>query len=328
MATSRLYHSGIATFMRAPQGSLEDVKPGTFAIVGIPYDYASGSRPGARWGPRAIRESSLFFDYVFGSSPDQEYIDIETGKTFHFKRDLKIVDLGDVELFPMDVERTTETIAGFIQEVTGKGGLPIILGGDHFVTYPAFCGYSRGVNQNSPGKKVGYVHLDAHFDIVDNHPVWGKLYHGSPVRRIAESNLIDPSHILFIGVKGLIGKEWHEFLQKRDIKIITLKELRTHGVESAVKKGMEQLAAKVNTIYLSVDIDVVSSVYAPGTGAITFDGVTDGQLLELMTVLKEFPVGAVDVVEVAPNYDASERTQRLAAQVLFEFIMHKGNTPG
>jgi len=89
---------------------------------------------------------------------------------------------------------------------------------------------------------------------------------------------------------------------------------------------MDSLAGQVDVIYLSIDIDLVSSAFAPGTGGITFDGVTDVQLLEMMSVLKKYPVGAVDVVEVAPNYDASERTQRLAAQLLFDFIMHRGNT--
>jgi len=325
---SRLYHSGIATFMGAPIASPKNLEPGTLAVLGIPYDYASGSRPGARWGPRAIRQSSLFFDYFFGASSDQEYIEIGTGKTFRFNPDIPLVDLGDVELYPMDVARTTEMISRFLQEVTEKGALPLILGGDHYVTYPAFCGFARGVKKITPSKRVGYVHLDAHCDLFDDHPAWGRLYHGSTVRRITESQLIDPSHILIAGVSGFIGAEWYEFLQRNKIKVLPLRELRSLGIEPALRRGMDSLAGQVDVIYLSIDIDLVSSAFAPGTGGITFDGVTDVQLLEMMSVLKKYPVGAVDVVEVAPNYDESERTQRLAAQVLFEFIMHKGNPVG
>jgi len=323
MVAPRLYHSGIATFMGAAQCSLENLQSGAFAVVGVPYDYASGSRPGARWGPRAIRQSSLYFDYFLHSGPDQDYVHVETGKEFHFKEDGDIVDLGDVELYPMDVERTMETISDFIQQVIEKKATPIVLGGDHFITYPCFCGYARGVNGVAGPKKTGYIHVDAHFDMFDNHPAWGRFYHGSTVRRIAESDLIDPSNILLIGVQGLLRKEAYEFLQRNHTKIITLKELRSQGVGTTVRRVVEQLAMKVEHIYLSVDIDAVSSAFAPGTGGITFDGVTDGQLLEMIDVLKEFPIGAFDVVEVAPNYDLSERTQRLAAQILFDFIMHK-----
>ena len=184
MGNSRLYHSGIPTFMRAPQRSLEDLQPGALALVGVPYDYACGSRPGARWGPQAIRQSSLYFDHFLIPESDQTFIDISTGKEFYLKGDIQVVDLGDVDLFPMDVERTMETISGFIQQVVDKGAIPIVLGGDHFITYPTFCGYGKGISitQGLRRENIGYIHVDSHLDMFDEHPSWGKLYHSSTCR--------------------------------------------------------------------------------------------------------------------------------------------------
>ena len=170
--------------MRAPQRSLEDLQPGALALVGVPYDYACGSRPGARWGPQAIRQSSLYFDHFLIPESDQTFIDISTGKEFYLKGDIQVVDLGDVDLFPMDVERTMETISGFIQQVVDKGAIPIVLGGDHFITYPTFCGYGKGISitQGLRRENIGYIHVDSHLDMFDEHPSWGKLYHSSTCR--------------------------------------------------------------------------------------------------------------------------------------------------
>jgi len=311
--------------MRAPQRSLEDLQPGALALVGVPYDYACGSRPGARWGPQAIRQSSLYFDHFLISESDQNFIDISTGKEFCLKGDIQVVDLGDVELFPMDVERTMETISGFIQQVVDKGAIPIVLGGDHFITYPTFCGYGKGISiaQGLRRENIGYIHVDSHLDMFDEHPSWGKLYHSSTVRRIAESGLLDPSNMILIGVHGLVEKEIYEFLRKNRMKIITLDELSGKGFGPAVKRAMEELALTVESFYLSVDIDVVSAAFAPGTGGVSLKGFNPDQLLEIMAVLQSYPIGALDVVEVAPNYDPSERTQRLAAEVIFQFILSK-----
>jgi arginase family enzyme len=157
----------------------------------------------------------------------------------------------------------------------------------------------------------------------DEHPSWGKLYHSSTVRRIAESGLLDPSNMILIGVHGLVGKEIYEFLRKNRMKIVTLNELSAKGFAPAVKKAIEELAAKVDSFYLSVDIDVLSAAFAPGTGGVSLKGFNPDQLLEIMAVLQSYPIGALDVVEVAPNCDPSERTQRLAAEVILQFILHR-----
>lgn len=324
MSETRLYHAGIPTLMGSPVGTLENLKPGSYAAVGIPYDYASGSRPGARWGPRAVRQSSMYFDYFLRSSPDSEYVDISTGKVFSIADPVPMVDLGDIEVFPMDLERTLASIAGFIRTIMEKKATPIILGGDHLITYPCFSGFFAG--QSAAGilpSEIAYIHIDSHLDMFDDHPAWGRYYHGSTVRRIAEVEGFDPANILLIGVHGLVGKETYDFVRNKGIHLVTLNEITSEGVENAVRAGMEKINASKKRCYVSIDIDAVGSAFAPGTGGISLEGMTPAQLQNTVSIVTEFEVHALDIVEIAPNYDSSERTQRLAADILFTFISQR-----
>ena len=317
------YHAGIPTFMRRPMADLASLRPGATAVFGIPYDYTSGSRPGARWGPRGIRQSSAYFDYFLRSSPDASYIDLETGREVRFPEELGVVDLGDVEIFPTDLARTSAAIASFTRSVTTTGAFPLILGGDHYVTFPCVEGFLAGIAEARPGARVGYVHLDNHLDMFDANPVWGPVYHGSTVRRISELAGLDPSNMLLVGQTGLAGRETWEYLRQHDMSLVTLGEVRRRGMTAALDEALARLCRRVDLLYVSIDIDVVACAYAPGTGGIVLDGLEARQLFEAVTVFARYPVAALDLVEVAPNYDPAETTIRLAAQALFQFLVER-----
>jgi agmatinase len=317
------YHAGIATFMRRPMGSVETLRPGTVAVLGVPFDGTSGSRPGARWGPRGIRQSSAYFDYFLRSSPDDRYVDLETGEEVRFPEDLALVDLGDTELFPTDLARTSAAIAGLVERVVRAGAFPLVLGGDHYVTLPCVQGFLAGLPAGRPGARVGYVHVDNHLDMFDQHPVWGPVYHGSTVRRVSELAGLDPSSMLLVGQTGLAGRETWEYLRKHGLTLVTLGEVRRRGMRAALEDALGALAARTDALYVSIDIDVVACAYAPGTGGIVLDGLEPRQLFEAVSVLARHPVAALDVVEVAPNYDPAELTVRLAAQALFQFLVER-----
>jgi len=197
------------------------------------------------------------------------------------------------------------------------------LGGDHFVTYPCFQGYCEAfARKGTRGpSRIGYVQLDSHFDMWDDRPVWGKYSHGSTARRIAE--YIDPRNVLIAGVSGIIDKEVWDFVQENSVTVVTLNQILTEGLLPVLQRAVTELAARVDSIYLSVDIDIVNAAFAPGTGATSLEGLSSSQLLQAIALLAEYPVGALDVVEVAPNYDPSERTQRLAAATIVQYILHK-----
>ena len=320
------YHAGIQTFMRRPMASVETLRPGMIAVLGVPFDTTSGSRPGARWGPQGIRHSSAYFDYFLRSSPDESYVDLETGEAVRFPETLDLVDLGDAEIFPTDLERTSAAIAAFVRQITGTGAFPLILGGDHYVTYPCFEGFRDAIAAARPGARVGYVHLDNHLDMFDAHPVWGPVYHGSTVRRIARLPGMEPGNMLLVGPTGLAGRETWDFIQTHGISLVTLGQIRRGGMTAVIRDALDRLATRADVLYVSIDIDVVSCAYAPGTGGVVLDGLEARQLLEAVEVLARYPVGALDVVEVAPNYDAAESTIRLAAQALFQFIVGRAGS--
>ena len=322
------YHAGVATFMRRPMGDLKALRPGMTAVFGIPYDYTSGSRPGARWGPRGIRQSSAYFDYFLRSSPDASYVDIETGREVRFPETLPLVDLGDVEIFPTDLARTSASIAAFTGAVTATGAFPLILGGDHYVSYPCVEGFLQGLATVRPGTRVGYVHLDNHLDMFDANPVWGPVYHGSTVRRVSELPGLDPADMLLVGQTGLAGRETWDYLRTRGMTLVTLGEVRRRGMDAALDDALTRLCRRVDVLYVSIDIDVVACAYAPGTGGVVLDGLEARQLFEAVSVFARHPVAALDLVEVAPSYDPAETTIRLAAQALFQFLVERDAAAG
>jgi agmatinase len=298
------------------------------AVFGIPYDYTSGSRPGARWGPRGIRQSSAYFDYFLRSSPDRSYVDLETGQEVRFPEELGLVDLGDVEIFPTDLARTSAAIAGFAHAVAATGAFPLILGGDHYVTLPCVEGFLRAVAATRPDARVGYVHLDNHLDMFDDNPVWGPVYHGSTVRRVSELSGLDPADMLLVGQTGLAGRETWEYLRAHGMTVVPLGEVRRRGMTDALGEALGRLCRRVDLLYVSIDIDAVACAYAPGTGGIVLDGLEARQLFEAVSVLARHPVAALDLVEVAPNYDPAETTIRLAAQALFQFLVERATAGG
>jgi agmatinase len=321
------YHAGIPTFMRRPMADLASLRPGTTAVFGIPYDYTSGSRPGARWGPRGIRQSSAYFDYFLRSSPDATYVDLETGREVRFPEELSVVDLGDVEIFPTDLARTSAAIAAFTRAVTASGA-PLILGGDHYISFPCMEGFLAAIAETRPGARVGYVHLDNHLDMFDANPVWGPVYHGSTVRRVSELPGVDPANMLLVGQTGLAGRETWDYLRSREMTLLTLGELRRRGTAPALDEALADLCRRVDLLYVSIDIDVVACAYAPGTGGVVLDGLEARQLFEAVSVFARYPVAALDLVEVAPNYDPAETTIRLAAQALFQFLVERDSAAG
>jgi len=169
---------------------------------------------------------------------------------------------------------------------------------------------------------IGYIHVDSHFDLFGNNPVLGRCYHSSTVRRIAE--FAATLNLSFICVNGLIGKDTCTYVEKNGISVVPLRQIREKGVGRAVGPAVAALSEKTETIYLSIDIDVVSGAFAPGTGAISLEGLIPTELFGIVSIASNHPIGAVDLTEVAPNYDPSERTQRLAAETLFRYIIYKG----
>lgn len=250
---------------------------------------------------------------------------METGEVLTPANRHRMVDLGDLGLFHADVRETMKTISTGIAGIVETGALPVILGGDHFISYPAIMGVREGLRRIGKKDAVGYVHIDAHMDLLDELPWFGKLSSGSQVRRLIDSGALDPATMLMIGIGGSLPKVEVDFARSSGIGL-----LRRHEVQQAANIGervaqvVKERVGKCEVVYLTIDIDVNDRSFAPGTGAAgASGGLLPAQFLEVLAALRSLPLVGVDIVEVAPNLDPSGRTASLAATALMTVLEDK-----
>lgn len=313
------YHAGFATFLRAPVATVDDLRAGMVAVLGVPQDFTCGSRPGTRFGPRGIRESSLHLNYYIQTSPTREMVHVITGERIRVPAERRLVDLGDVVLYPTDPARSGASLAESVTAVLDAGAFPVILGGDHYVTYPAFVGFRDAMAKRGKSR-LGYIQLDAHLDLAEDNPLFGTFSHGANARLISALPGVDSRHMVWVGTRGFTRVEQWEFVKRSGATAFTMEAVRREGIGPVAARAVEIAGRGTDAIYLSVDIDVVDVVYAPGTGALAFGGITPTDLFAAMEVLRGGPVGALDLVEVTPALDPTGVTERMAANAILTFL--------
>jgi guanidinopropionase len=288
----------IATFMRAPlASSLANVDIG---LIGVPTDLGVTNRPGARHGPREIRNaSSLMRGYNLGLGVNPYEL-------------CRIADLGDVRLsHRYDLQKQNEDIEAFYRAVKAAGVLPVSAGGDHSITYPIF----RAIAAERP---VGMVHIDAHTD------TWGEFFgskftHGAPFRLAVEAGVLDPKRTIQIGIRG--GQNFLdgiEFSRSHGMRVVFIEEFADLGVERVIALAREVVGDA--PAYLSFDVDGLDPVYAPGTGTPEVGGITTLEAQRLLRGLRGVNFIGGDVVEVAPPYDQTGNTALVGATMMFEIL--------
>ncbi len=313
-------YSGICTFMRADYKERKDLKEGDYAIIGVPYDTTLGSRPGCRYAPRNIREQSIHFIYHL-SAIDKEVIDVTTKKRMKYPPKDILFDTGDARVYTSDVEKTIQSVAGEIETIIDKGATPVIIGGDHFITYPCIKGLEAGLKKKKKDVKIGYIHIDSHLDFYNESETWGKYWHGSFARRVSELDSIDISNMVWVGINGTTGVECYEHLIKNGGTIFTAEDINQQGMKNVMEKAFELAGDGCDYVYVTMDIDAVDNAFAPGTGAYVCGGITSMQFMDAVDVIAAHKnVVGIDLVEVAPNLDPTERTMRLAAGALTAFL--------
>lgn len=315
-STLELAYAGLDTFLKGEPGDIEDLDDADVAVLGAPYDAAVSNRPGARYGPRAIRRASGWWAYLSGYKGGLS--DVETGDRVDFSR-MSVADCGDVPVFPMDRETTAESITAHVATAAGSA-FPVVLGGDHYCTYPAFEGFARA----SEADTVGFVQIDAHADTTAESPLFGEHFHGSSTRHVADSPHTDYEHVSQVAVRGYEAPGFLEFVEETGLNLHTMGEVRERGIESVVADAVSAAAADAGAVYVTFDIDGVDPSVAPGTGTPVPGGLSAREAFSAMGVLgRHDAVGAVDMMEVAPGYDPTEGTQRLAAYLLVTLLERK-----
>jgi agmatinase len=311
-----LSFAGVQTFLKAdhrpPDELGDDVDVG---VLGVPFDGAVSRQPGARFGPRALREASAWYAYLGGYKGGVH--NVETGTTVSYD-DLTIRDCGDVPTVPTSIERTRPQVIAAVEAVAERA-FPVVLGGDHYLTYPSFLGYARSV-----GERVGLIHIDAHSDTVESSALYGEHFHGSPMARIDDSPYGGYGTHAMIGIRGYEGPEFPDLVAERGIHVDYAPDVRERGIEACIEDAVDHATDGVEHVYLTVDIDGVDPAYAPGTGTPEPGGLTSDDLLRAMDLLGECEaIGAMDLMEVAPKLDPTESTQRLGANAVVRFLESK-----
>ena len=274
-----------------------------FAILGAPFDFGSQYRPGARFGPRSIREASTLFSFGHAGAYDHED-DI----TYLEQDKVKIVDIGDADIIHTDTIKSHNNIEVGVKSILKAKAIPIILGGDHSINIPC-------INAFSEEKPFHLIQIDAHLDFVDErHGV--KYGHGNPMRRAAEKDYVTGLSQFGIRNVSSTAKDGYEDARKMGSDIQSVRQFRSDGVEKML--GRVPLGKRY---YITIDIDAFDPSIASGTGTPSHGGFLYYEILEFLDGLtKRGQIIGVDLVEVAPEYDHSGSTSTLAAQLLLNLI--------
>lgn len=277
-------------------------------IVGAPFDWGTSYRPGTRFGPKAIRES----DYL---AADAYRPHLPTG----LNALEGVVDIGDVELHPGDIEGDLDRIAATIERISGAGSIPIVLGGDHTITYATATGVARTYGFG----EVALVHFDAHADTGETTG-YGSLYgHGTPMRRLIESGAVPGSRFVQIGLRGYWpGPDTVSWMRERGMRGYMMTEIEDRGLKAVVDEAVAHAGDGADAVFLSVDIDVVDPGMAPGTGTPEPGGLTSRQILDTVRRMsRELRIVGADIVEVSPPYDGPGAiTSFLANRIVMEVL--------
>lgn len=292
--------AGIASMMRLPIRHMESPEGAEIGFFGVPFDGATTNRPGARHGPRALRDASTMIRMVNQASRIAP---------FHTAR---VADFGDATVNLTDIAHTLELVETQIAALRAGGVVPIMLGGDHLMSLPVL----RALAKDGP---LGFVLFDAHTDLFDGYFGGVKYTHGTPFRRAVEEGLLDTSRMMQIGIRGTTyDGEDRAFAAANGIRIVPIEEFRARGVADVMAEARTILSD--GPAYLSFDIDGIDPALAPGTGTPEIGGFTTFEAQQMLRALDGVNIVGADLVEVAPPFDPSGMTAWIGASVLFEIL--------
>lgn len=293
---------GISTFGKRPYVADWAQIDADVAVMGAPFDFGTQFRAGARFGPRAVREASTLFSFGHAGAYDHE------DDCTYLPEAVRIVDIGDADIIHTDTTRSHANIRTGVEAMLAAGALPVVIGGDHSVNIPCIEAFEgRG--------DIHILQIDAHLDFVDErHGV--KVGHGSPMRRAAEKPWV--KGLTQVGIRNVssTARDGYEAARAMGSDILSVRQARALGAKALIERI--PVGARV---YVTLDIDGFCPSIAPGTGTPSHGGFLYYEVLEMLQeVAKRHEVVGMDLVEVAPDYDHSQSTSILAAQILLNFL--------
>ena len=286
----------VATFFRLPV--IKDLTKLDYCICGVPWDGGTTNRPGARHGPREVRNSSSLIRLYHPTSLKSPY------------EKFNVADIGDCPVNPADLKDSLNKIENFYRKIKDSNTIPISIGGDHLVSLPVL----RALKKNKP---IGLFQFDSHTDTYDTYFGGFKYTHGTPFRRAIEENLIDPKKYVILGLRGgLYDPEDLTWAIDQGVTIISTDKFYEIGLKETIKIIKEVLAD--TPTYFTFDIDGIDPTFAPGTGTPEVAGMTTREIVNVIRGLSGLNLISADVVEVSPAYDHAEVTSLAAATIVYE----------
>ncbi len=289
--------AGVSTFLRLPEH--DDPRDVDVMIVGAPFDGGTTYRPGARFGPRGVRQASAL-TRGFHPEPGLDLFE-----------HLRCADGGDIATVPLSIDESLARIAARLEAIARAGAVPALVGGDHTVTLGALRALAK---VHGP---LGLVHFDAHSDTFG--PAWGfDVHHGTIFRNAVEEGLLRPADVIQLGIRGPLT-EAHDlaFAARSGFELVMI---------DAIKRDLDAARAKIagfrgrGPVYVSFDMDCMDPAYAPGTGTPVPGGLSSYEALSLTRSLVGLDIVGLDVVEISPDHDPSGNTSLVAATVLAQML--------
>jgi guanidinopropionase len=295
---ARPRYVGIPTFFRAPQ--TEDLAEVDIGVIGVPFDGGVTHRPGARHGPRAVREQSALlrrFNAATGAQPFAT---------------ARVRDLGDAWIEqPYELTGAHREIEAVFTRIAAAAVVPLSVGGDHSISLPILRALARG-------RPVGMVHIDAHCDTGGDY-LGSRFHHGAPFSRAVEEGLLDPARVIQIGIRGTTNDpDMWGFSRRAGMRVLDMEEFHDKGWRFAAEEARR--VAGTGPVYLSFDIDSLDPAHAPGTGTPEAGGITALEAIRLLRALRGLDFIGGDLVEVSPPFDTGTLTSFNAASILFEML--------
>ena len=294
---------GICTFGKYPYVGDWDKINADVAVMGAPFDFGSQFRTGSRMGPRGIREASTLFSFGHAGA-----YDFEDDITYLPSDSTRIVDIGDADIIHTDTIKSHANIKFGVKKILAANAIPVVIGGDHSINIPCIDAFENE-------EPIHLIQIDAHLDFVDErHGV--KYGHGNPMRRASEKEYV--SGMTQIGIRNVssTAKEGYVDAREKGSKIFSVRHVRQIGLSKILNE-----IPKNKRYYLTIDIDAFDPSIASGTGTPSHGGFYYYEVLELIDgIIKQGSVVGLDLVEVAPDYDVTNSTSTLAAQLLMNTI--------
>jgi agmatinase len=288
---------------------IDEISRHDVAVLGAPFDSGVSYRPGARFGPQAIRQASRHLRPEY--NPAQGVAPFRT---------LQAADAGDVPCNPFDIDEAIHQIDERASELVTSDQAAILLGGDHTIALGALRAVAR---VHGP---VALAHFDAHLDTWDSY-FGADRTHGTVFRRAFEEGLILPDVSSHVGIRGPLYSGDDLVDDARfGFAVVSARDLDSRGCVEVMEAIRHRVAAA--PVYVSVDIDVLDPAFAPGTGTPEMGGLTSRELLSLVRGLPIGQICGADIVEVSPPFDHAEITSLAAATLAFELVSVLARAPG